>query len=186
MINMKRDHHQRHIDHGRVDGVDNQQENNGKGKLDESGDGTGGEKRADTIELFDIACKGPNRTGPMLQFQVKCLLEQHGRKDDVTLFGSSLQKSGSDILEHQIEQINQKNARCQHPQCVDGIVRDDPVIHVHGKKGAGHHKQIDDEGAEKYTTVYPFKFHQCAEKPAAFAGASGRAFILTEPFILPF
>ena len=69
------------------------------------------------------------------------------------------------MLEDQIKNINETDTGGQHPEGVNGIVGNNAVIDVQRKNRSCNHKEIHKECCQQDPPVYPFEFHEGAEKP---------------------
>ncbi len=125
--------------------IDDQQEDEDEGRVDEDADRVRGEELAHELILGHPICVFARRTGPRRQRRVQHFLEQQIGNPQIRLAPGIVDERRAGRLQEQVEQNDRADPDRQHPERRDRLVRQDPVIDVHGEDRRGDGEQVDED-----------------------------------------
>ena len=155
-----RNPHQVPADHG--DHRENQQ---GKWQVDDAGHGQRSEKITQALKFVDVLREAAHPRRTELHGHASDAFEQRGGDDQVGFLARQIQTQTAQGLEQQIEAKYSGDTNGQHPQGRFGLVRYDPVIHVHHEQWCGQADQVDQKTRGNRIDVQPAGTLEGVAKP---------------------
>ncbi len=154
--------------------TDHQQHQHGKGQVDQAGEGHGGEKFPQALEVMDALGEPADGHRPGLHRHAGDALEQGGRENHVGFLAGAVQQVGAHHSQHQFEAGANQQPYGQYPQGGRGLVRHHAVIGLHDEQRHHQPQQVDEQTRQDRVAIQPARQLQGVAKPGFDPWHQGR------------
>ncbi|CAH0130340.1 hypothetical protein SRABI112_00191 [Pseudomonas mediterranea] len=155
--------------------ADHQQHQHGKGQVDQAGEGHGGEKFPQALEVMDALGEPADGHRPGFHRHAGDALEQGGGEDHVGFLAGAVQQVRAHHPQYQLEAGADQQPHGQHPQGRRGLVRHHAVVGLHDEQRHHQPQQVDEQTRQDRVAVQPARQFQGVAEPRFDPWHQGRA-----------
>ncbi|MNJ12270.1 hypothetical protein D3C77_64550 [compost metagenome] len=156
----QRNHHQ-----PATEQADDQEHQHHEGQVDDAGQGHGGEKLAQPLEVMDALGKSADGGRAGFHRHAGDAFEQGGGKNQVGFFAGLIEQVGADHAQYQFKEGADQQAGDQDPQGREGLVGHHPIVGLHDEQRHHQAEQVDQQAGKNGIAVQPARQLERIAKP---------------------
>ncbi|MNS47180.1 hypothetical protein D3C72_797010 [compost metagenome] len=149
---------------------DDEEEEHRKWQINQGRYGGGGEELPHRFKLLQMLGERPRRGRAGLHLHPHHLGKDLGRQQHIRFLAGNVDEVAAQLAHHEVKGEHHHGPYRQHPEGVERQVGHYLVVDIHGEQGAGHRKEVDEDGGNQHIAIDAAGFKQRAPEPVTIPG----------------